>query len=231
MKPTLVFQPIHNSSADMLRCFSEGKPLSTDQLHFLAWHEKELSSAALDPLIEYYIGSEKRRKYHANFLLQHEQLNQEDIKKLKERIRAILKDKYSHVAFEMTEKQFLDFKKYAESELIFLTGQEFISGARFYVGGVMPALYFQWAEYFGVWKYAMMHANQQLQTKHIIYFEEMRHRDLKQCVEDYKNHQHNEVLFQQKLVVKPPTEESPQHKILRPQFTNYYHIDLLDKSY
>lgn len=238
MKPTLVLQPIHNSSADMLRCFAEGKPLSTDQMNFLEWHEVELSSAALDPLIKYYLEAQKRRRKHmGNFLLPHEELNFEDIKKLKDRIHATLKDKYSHAAVEMSEKQYLKFKKYAESELIYWTGNEFTSGAKFYVGGVMPAIFFQWAEFFGVWKYAMIHADKQFRAKHIIYFEEMRNRDLNQCVNEYKQHQQNEILLQQKLVHEKPAiiqnkltpEEEPHFKVLQPRLTNYYHIDHLEK--
>lgn len=233
MKPTLVLQPIHNSSADMIKTFAQGKPLSSDQMNFLAWHEHELSSTALDPLIKYYLESEKKhRKHFGNFLLPHEELNLEDIKKLKERIRATLKDKYSHLAIEMSEKQYLQFKKYAELELIYWTGHEFTSGARFYVGGVMPAIYFQWAEFFGVWKYAMIHEEKRLRHTAIIYFEAMRNRDLNQCVNDYKKHQHNEILFQHKLIIenKPTIQEEPQSKVLQPRLTQYYHIDHLEKN-
>jgi hypothetical protein len=231
MKPTLVLQPIHNSSADMLKSFAAGKPLSSDQMNFLEQHEHELSSNALDPLLKYYIESEKkRRKHFGNFLLPHEELNLEDIKKLKERIRATLKDKYSHVAVQMSEKQYLQFKKYAELELIYWTGYEFTSGAKFYVGGVMPAIYFQWAEFFGVWKYAMIHEEKRLRYTTMIYFEAMRNRDLNQCVDDYKKHQHNEILFQQKLILenKPIIQEEHRPKVLQPRLTHYYHIDTLD---
>ncbi len=233
MKPTLILQPIHNSSADMIKTFAQGKSLSHEQMNFLAWHEQELSSNALDPLIKYYLESEKkRRKHFGNFLLPHEELNAEDIKKLKERIRATLKDKYSHAAVEMTEKQYFQFKKYAELELIYWTGQEFTSGARFYAGGVLPAIYFQWAEFFGVWKYAMLHEEKRLRNTSVIYFEAMRNRDLNQCVEDYKRNQHHEILIQQKLIVqkKPIIEEAPRQTISQPRLTHYYHVDQLERK-
>lgn len=229
IKPTLVLQPIHNSSADILRCFADGKPLSSDQLNFLAWHEHELSSSALDPLIKYYIESEKRKR-HASFLLPHEKINAEDIKKLKDRIRATLKDKYSHAALECTEEQWMDFKKYTELELIFWSGNEFVSGTRFYVGGVIPAIYFQWAEFFGVWKYALIHANKTTMAKNIIYFEQMRDRDLNQCVADYKRQHQHELLLQQKLTAPKPIIKPGEQKIVSPRLTQYYHIDPLYKK-
>src|SRR5436190_645587 len=109
-------------------------------------------------------------------------------------------------------------KKFAELELIYWSGNEFTSGAKFYVGGVMPAIYFQWAEYFGVWKYAMIHEEKRLRNTSVIYFEAMRNRDLNQCVNDYKQHQHHEVLFQQKLILehKPVITEELRLSTPRP---------------
>lgn len=237
MKPTLVLQPIHNSSTDIMKSFIEGKPLSCDQLNFLTWHENELNSEAFDPLIKYYIESQKKRCKKASFLLPHEELNADDIKKLEERIRANLKNTYSHVAVEMNEKQYSQFKRHAMAELIYWNGQEFISGARFYVGGVMPAIYFQWAEFFCVWKYAMLHEEKRLRHTSMIYFEALRNRNLNQCVNEYKAHQQQETLYQQKLFFEKNTnteniqkvQTSSETNTAQPRLIHSYHIDHLEK--
>src|SRR3990167_10243984 len=115
MPTKLILQPIHNSSADILQCFAGGKPLSSAQMQFLEWHQKQLSSAEFDPVLKYYIEYYKKhhqKNYQATFLLPHEELNFEDIQRLKKRIKLFIQKNAHRVAIGLSQKQFLKFKEY-----------------------------------------------------------------------------------------------------------------------
>ena len=106
MRPKLILQPIHNSSADILQSFASGKPLTSDQMRFLEWHQRELSSAEFDPVLKYYLEYYKKhhqKQYQATFLLPHEELNFEDIQRLKKRIKLFIQKNAHRVAIGLSQ--------------------------------------------------------------------------------------------------------------------------------
>ena len=206
MRPTLILQPIHNSSADILKCFAIGKPLSPEQVNYLDWHQQELSSFSLDPVLQYYLKAirDHRHKYMSSFLIPHEELNLQDVQKLKKRIQSLLQQniKTSHVVISLTQKQLVEFKEYTIQELIFWHGNQFLTGAPFYPGGIAPVIYFQWGNLFGIVKYVVLPGEKQLKANILVYFEDMQERELDQCVAEYSERLKNEIQLQREMLVE-----------------------------
>lgn len=220
MRPTLILQPVHNSSADILRCFAQGKPLSGNQLNFLDWHEKQLSSHTFDPVLKYYLQSNRKKfRYHSSFLLPHEILNKAAIEAFKKRLALFLRGKYHRVILGMSQKQFFQFQQINAQELIFWHGNQYLTGAPFIPGGIPPVIYFQWGNYFGVAKYVILAGEKALRGNLLVYFEDLEERTLEQCVKTYEDNvqhaidqQHNilydhgiEPTVLQHFVIKTPT--------------------------
>lgn len=208
MKPVLILQPIHNSSADIMKCFGYGKPLSADQLNFLHRYQKQLSSKEFDPIIKYYLQSIKthKDKYHASFLLPHEILNFESIEKFKKRLSLFLRENAKQVFVRFTPQQFEALKTYQPHEVILWHGNQFLTGAPFFPGGIPPVIYFQWGNYFGVVKYVILPGEKALKANLLVYFEDMQERDLDQCVLDYTKKFDKELTLQKEVLFENKIE-------------------------
>ena len=110
-KPQLLLQPVQNSTADILKCFTLGKPLSCDQINFVAWHQKQLSSAEFDPVYKYYIETAKKRhEQGSTFLLSAKELNADAAKQFKKRLSLLLEKRTSSVHISLTPEQFSKFR-------------------------------------------------------------------------------------------------------------------------
>ena len=185
--PTHVLQPVGNSSTEILRTFALDKPLSADQINFLDFHQKQLSSKEFDPVLRYYLQRYTgENKYHTSFLLPHEIVNHEAIKLLKKRLQLMLLNQPKKSAtLNVTPKQFLEFKETGMQELIFWHGNQLLTGASMFPGGTPPVLFFQWGNFFGVVKYVVLAEEKSLKANLLIYFEDRQDRELDQCVQDY----------------------------------------------
>lgn len=218
MRPNLILQPIHNSSTDILKCFANGKPLSSDQTHFLEWHQKQLSGAEFDPVLKYYLQLNKSHphKYQGTFLLPHEIINFEAIKKLKERIQLFLKQKAKNVSISLNQKQFQQFIEIGTKELIFWHGNQFLTGAPMFPGGTPPVIFFQWGNFFGIVKYLVLAGEKALKANLLIYFEDMQDRNLDQCVIEYNHRLTLEVEQQNTLLMQHDLNpEEHQHFLIK----------------
>ncbi|TAK76527.1 MAG: hypothetical protein EPO11_04130 [Gammaproteobacteria bacterium] len=207
MKPTLILQPIHQSSADILRCFSAGKPLTANQLNFLDWHQEQLSSKEFDPVLKYYLESTRlhQQQHRTTFLLHHEILNAEAIQQLKKRITLFLQEKAQRVVIDFTSEQFSQFEQFNKDELVFYPENVILTVAPSFPMEVPPVLFFRWGNFFAVVKYVAVSHGKTFQAKILVYFENRRERLLYECVKAYHeqvmqelNHQ-REILFQHKI--------------------------------
>ena len=200
--PKLLLQPIHNSSADIIKTFALGKPLTPDQLHFLEWNEKKLSNAALDPVLDYYLKKQiQNRKFQTSFLVPHEEMNYDAIELLKKRLKLSLKNKSEHAVIQLNHAQFLNFKQYTTRDLIFWHGNQFLTGAPFFPGGIPPVIYFQWGNLFGVAKYIILPGEKALKGNLLIYFENMEERNLDECVHEYEFTLQHQIKQQHDIIV------------------------------
>lgn len=229
MKPTLILHPIHNSSADILKTFALGQPLSPEQLNFLAWHQDALSNGFYDPILNYYLKSyrQKRQKIATSFLLPHEEMNREAIELLKKRIQMLLKDKNVHPVISLTQKQYLQFREYAIKDLIFWHGNQFLTGAPFYPSAIPPVVYFQWGNFFGIVKFVVIEGEKTLKQNLLVYFEDMQERNLDQCVEEYQHHLQEEMKLQHEVVLQYNQEDPEKTEKNSPQLTpsHFFMID------
>lgn len=228
MRPTLILQPIHNSSADILKKFATGKPLSAEQQHFLDWHQKQLSNGWYDPILRYYLSTKRNKNIaHPSFLLAHEEMNFESIKQLKERIRLSLQEK-AHPVICLTQKQYLQFRECTLRDLIFWHGNQFLTGASFYPSGTPPMIFFQWGNLFGIVKYIVLSGEKSLKHNLLIYFEDRQERDLEQCVNEYQHRLAEDIKKQNELTLEKVDHEIITHT-LTPKLTpsHYFLADHL----
>lgn len=217
-RPIYQLHPIHNSSADILKNFATGKPLSAEQLNFLDWHEKELSNEVYDPIIRYYLDSIKRHALKATFLLPHEIINYESIKSLKERILATLREgKHTHIEIPVSEQQLLQFKQNAGRELLYWNGNQFITGPHLYPNRIPPVIFLRWGNLFCVIRYVVLAIGKQFKPQITLYFENRNDRDLDRCVLEY-----NQYIENVKVLQNQPIEQETKIKTPNLSLTNYY---------
>ncbi|MCE3237341.1 MAG: hypothetical protein K0R24_322 [Gammaproteobacteria bacterium] len=202
-RPTLILHPLHHTTADIVKRFTLGKPLTPDQINFLDWHQAQLSNPEFDPVLKYYLKSrnDHENHFHTSFLLPHEKMNREAIALLKKRLAIMLKANSEHrVVMSLTHEQFVEFKKYTIQELIFWHGNQFLTGAPFYPSGTPPLVLFQWGNYFGIIKYVVIAGEKAVMGNLLLYFEDRQERSLEECVADYQKRMANEMKLQADLL-------------------------------
>lgn len=199
MHPRLVLQPVESISTEILRAFVLGKPLTSEQRNFLERYYRKLSSPAFDPIYNYYIASTKKMPVKS-FLLPTSKINIKSLEQFKKRLQFFMQKNMPTFTLQFTQEEFKKFQQLNISNLILWHGNQLLTGAPFFPGGIPPVIFFQFGNYFGVTKYVVLPGEKALKANILIYFEDMLDRNLDQCVHDY----------QQKLQL----EISQQHKIL-----------------
>jgi len=194
MKPTLIHQPNHYNLQELLVNFAGGVPLSPDQLNFLANYEKTLSSQVMDPILKYYLGPFHKKSAQQSFLMHRENFDADAAKELKRRLELLVSKQGERVKLKFTPNQFQELKNSAAPSLIYFHGNQFLSGAPFYLGGISHVVFFQWGNLFGVAKYAVLAEERSLKSNVFIYFEDMHDRYLEQCVNDFMKDMRHELL-------------------------------------
>lgn len=217
MKPKLVEKPNSYELQKLLVNFAGGVPLSADQLNFLSRHEKALSAHGLDHVLKYYLKPlHKKSMEHHSFLMHRENMNAESAKELKRRLQLMLTDKGQRVKFPMTSKQFIEFKNSAYPSLILYHGNQFLTGAPFYLGGIPHVVFFQWGNLFGVAKYVVLAEEKALASNVLIYFEEMHERNLEQCVLDFTKDMRHELKPTHQVAQTHHLEKTAPHENYTP---------------
>jgi len=221
--PTLILQPLHHTTADIVKCFTLSKPLTPDQVNFLDWHQMQLSDPQFDPILKYYLKSrgDYQNNLHTSFLLPHEKMNRESIALLKKRLAVMLQENPEHrVMISLTQEQLLTFKEYTIHDLIFWHGNQFLTGAPFYPSGTPPLILFQWGNYFGIVKYVVIAGEKAVMGNLLLYFEEMQERSLDRCVLDYQKRMAEEVKLQNTLLHNKEIIKSYDQKLIKtPELT------------
>lgn len=229
MKPTLALKPNNYTYHQLLMNFAGGVPLSADQLNYLAGNEKGLSSLSMDPLLKYYLQPlHHKASEHQSFLMHRQNFDAEAAKELKRRLELLLVDKKgSRVKLQFTPKQFQELKNSAYPSLILYHGNQFLTGAPFYHGGLPHVLYFQWGNLFGVAKYVILPEERALNSNVLIYFEEMHDRYTEECINDFKKDMKHELQPAHQAAHTHHLEKQPPHQNYTP---NPFHIPRLTLS-
>lgn len=200
MKPELVLKPNSYQYKSLLAAYENGKPLTCDQLNFLARHEKTLSSLSLDPLLKYYLQHGNKKPHHS-FLLTQDEITPEVMQTFKKRISLLLKSS-PNLNLTLTPEQFQQLREIAVPELILYHGNQFLTGAPFYPGVIVPILYFQWGNLFGVAKYQLLAEEKSLKSNLLIYIEDKEERLIEECIHDYQRD--HALTFRPQPIMAPP---------------------------
>lgn len=206
MKPILTNKINSSYISDILKTFENDKPLSGEQINFLARHEKVLSSYALDPVISYYLKPNKAKK-ELMFDLAEKKITALTLQHIKQHVQQLLTSNLDHVDLKMTLDQFQHFKTIGIHELIFWHGNQFLTGAPFFPGGIPHLIYVQWGDLFGVVKLQLISAEKKLKGHVRLYLETRKERTLYQCIKDYSHHM-KLTLNNQNI----PTDKESEHK-------------------
>ena len=187
------FFPAHDTYYHLLRAFQNGKPLSTEQLNFLYWHQHRLSSRNLDPLFPYYLINKKPTP----FLLPQARLDRVAIARLQAQLKAALDTTHPSVQIAFTPEQYEQFKTLTP-ELIYYHGNPTLTGAPLFPGGISRVDHFQWGNLHGVVKYELLEGENEIEGNILVYFEDMQERLLEECVQE-SIHQ-----YQLQHIITPP---------------------------
>lgn len=181
-KPKLILTPQADPLAQLEQHFLEGKPLSAAERDYIFWHSPQLSNTRFDSLLRYYL----HRKSIGSFLLPTLEINEALIKQLKRRLKYMLDHLHHGVEVHMTPEQFQAFRLIIDNELIYYHGNQSLTGAPYFSGGLPHIIYFQWGNYLGVVKYQILPGEKYLKANLLIYFEDLEERLLNQAVKDYE---------------------------------------------
>jgi hypothetical protein len=147
------------------------------------------------------------------FILPNELLNKESIKSLKRRLILLLQSKNKNVQLKFTVEHFQELMSLAYGELILYHGNQLITGAPFFQGGIPHVVYFQWGNLFGVAKYVVLPDEKNQKGNVMIYFEDMADRLLNDCVDQYNHKYENDLKqYQQEKLNPSPQSTAPIQK-------------------
>lgn len=210
-KPTLIDKRYSNYTSDILKTFENDKPLSADQINFLAGHEKILSSYAMDPVIKYYLkGYRDKARKELTFTLSKQEITCLTAQRIKHYLQTLLKNNLAPIDLEMTLDQFQHFKTIGINQLIFWHGNQFLTNDSLQPEGIPYLIYVQWGNLFGVVKLEL--EERIIKGNVHIYFEDMKIRTLYQCIKDYSHLMNLELRQQNKMGDAKGEEETLIHK-------------------
>lgn len=176
MENALKLEPLHNSYIEILKCFNKGKPLSPDQINFLRRNHGRISDAHFDRIINYY-GVFKDRVIN----LRNSQLTRLKLSKLVNYLSFNLRQFTNKIAIQLTPKQFFQFRSLLMHELVFFHGNQILTGAPHFPGGLQHVDFLQWGNLFGVVKYEEL-LGESPESNILIYFEKMADRHVEDCI-------------------------------------------------
>lgn len=182
MKPTLIHHPTDYFLREVLVAFAYKRPMTSNVLYRLEHLRQFLSARGLDFLLNYYLDPSKK-------------LDRATLLRLEKRLSELLRDKNAHVELPpLTAKFMKELRKLAPiqhitttEELIYHHGNQFLTGAPFFQGGIAHTLFFQWGNLFGVAKYVDLEEERALESNVLIHFESVHERTFEQCIKDYQH--------------------------------------------
>lgn len=180
---------------NIIRAYNEGKPLTSAEQHFLWMHYRELGGY-MEKVAKYYrLTDLQARAKLASFLRPQGVLNLH-------RLKTMLADSPKGIELTLTPTEFLTLKNNI-NELLYFHGNQVLTGAPFFAGGVPHIDFFQWGNLMGVVKNEELPGEKIITGNILIYFEDMKDRNLMQCIQDYQRRQHTAP----QPMARPPEQE------------------------
>ncbi|CAM4459993.1 MAG: hypothetical protein LEGION0398_MBIBDBAK_00884 [Legionellaceae bacterium] len=198
--------------------YKYGMPLTDAQYHFL-WFNQHKLGYEFENMAQYYRLNPTFKSGKTSFIQPHEKLSPPDIQRLYKRLQLMLTGTRSSIELPLTLEQFLVLKN-GIGELIFYHGNQLLTGAPFFAGGIPRVDFFQWGNLLGVVKYEELLSEKGVDGNILIYFEDMSDRELLQAIKDYQLQQHNlelqKVMSMQAKTLEPIYVSPTPKLILQP---------------
>lgn len=197
------------------KMYLEGKPLSSAQRHYL-WFNHHKLGYEFERMAKYYQLTKKAESQRHSFINPRDILSSNDIQAMHRRLELMLASVKNGIELKFTPAQFLALKN-AIGELIFYHGNQVLTGAPFFAGGVSRVDFFQWGNLLGVVKYEELLSEKGVEGNFLIHFEGMKDRTILQSIQDYQRHQHQ--TLQQQAHLNPQSKEvTAVYTAPRPRF-------------
>jgi hypothetical protein len=155
------------------------------------FNRKRVVAHKLDQSLKKYLSTKKMDVTSNYFLFHKKRLKAADIKTFYNTVKKLLK-KTTHVIYRLTALQFDTIKSlfdvYARNVgdqlVIYWHGNQTITGAPLVLGGHQHVEYFQWGNLYGIVKYQKLPGEEINTSNLLIYFENRRERNFKQCLDE-----------------------------------------------
>jgi hypothetical protein len=188
-RPNLIYQPCYYSYADILQAFQVGKPLKPEQLNFLLWHARQLSSTHLDPVLRYYKIGERHHHFPGcihSFIAADDLLSRESVQRFKEKLETLLKNQHHGVMVKFTGEQLHNLMSNAQIEhIIYFDNNKLVVESPIFRGKRVHAYFFQVGNIVGIIRYELVKDALKSETDALVYFEELRKRELTEYIHEF----------------------------------------------
>lgn len=204
-------------TTNIRKAYLEGKPLTSAQRHFL-WFNQHKLGYEFEKISKYY---QLTKPSSRSFIKPQDDLTASNIQVMYRRLNLMLASTSRSVELPLTPAQFLALKN-TFGELIFYHGNQVLTGAPFFAGGVPRVDFFQWGNLMGVVKYEELLSEKGIDGNFLIHFEDMKDRTMLQCIQDYQLHQRQALTAQSQEAAPISTTPRPR-LILQPSwgYTSY----------
>jgi hypothetical protein len=192
----------------LLKQFYAGKPLTSNQLNLIRRFYYRLGPA-FNPVLKYYepiIKPPIVRNDALKFASLPESQIPLALRPLPQPLNSLPYNKLGHrIEYKLTPPQFDKFKQNLQDihELIFIRGNQLLTGAPFYPGAIPHIDFFQWGNFFGVVKYQELLEEKALKGNILVYFEELANRNLQQCTKQYIQQLADQLIAKQNIITPP----------------------------
>lgn len=221
------------------RYYKEGKPLPPELLNRLRWEYLRYGG---DPaIVKYYLRPEHFIKYPAiprKSILSpyHRRGGWHEAEQLQARLNLQIKRRKAPAETKLARAEFFDLiledinhdLRNAKGEtltseklheLLYWHGNQSLTGAPYFLGGLQPVYFFQWGNLMGVVKYEELLGEKDTDGNILIYFEDLKDRTLQQAIEHYLQAA-PKIILQPAPVIQPPAPHlTPYSTLSVPRLT------------
>lgn len=203
--------------AQIRKAYREGKPLSSEQAQFL-WFNRHKLGYEFDKLAKYYqLDGYKLSANKPSFIKPSTSFTAADIELFYRRLQLMLANNRHGIELSLTPAQFIQLKN-TIGQLIFFHGNQVLTGAPFFAGGIPHVDFFQWGNLMGVIKYEELLSEKGIEGNFLIHFADMKDRTLLQCIQDYQLHQqqhHQQAVYPQPQQAYPSIDyHTPRPRLI-----------------
>lgn len=201
----LTLQPSHSSYYNIIHRFNNGEPLTPAQINFLERMSADLSDGTFDKIYNYYHLGQK------TYLEIKDKISLNRLKQLRNQVAQLL-HKSDKIRLKINPKQLFQLRALLADQLIYYHGNQFLTGAPYYQGGIPHIDFIQWGNLFGVVEYEEILGETAEKGNILIHFEKVADNTVTQLIQQY-SHQYLDIRHKPKVVNtdKPTLQTATTH--------------------